>query len=441
MLKLRIPRLTAAAMMRRAALAYLIVWVLSPPLAAGSIWRVFAVMAMLLWLALDTLSPRSVVLRPNWPVLGTMVFGMYTAFIEFLVPDAATINLQFPIWIMLFFLFVGESQRRANGNDSQFCFWVVMLILPIWSFATLRGLSTISGDVARTMSRASEETEKLAAQGIGGYGYIYTVVLCVPFLAQLALRNRNEWWIGRRKWTRRLGRTLIWINFLLASLLVLRAGYTIALILSAFSILSVVMIRSRRTLPFAISVVFVCSLVVLAGIALKPALRGMEGMVVGTEYASKVRDLRALLEEDQSTGSVEGRAERYGRSIRVFVENPVIGSLSFDDVGKHSAIMDRFAQYGIGFGLLFMALLVHLPIRVMRSSGAPVGLALGFLIVAIGFPMLNTVFMSWGLILYVFSRGAMTLMGVSMDRSGRMREEEQRERHAQTGPAPRKPPR
>lgn len=435
MLKLRIQRLTAAALMRRASLAYLILWVLSPPMAYGKGWRVLAVLAMLMWLALDTLSPRSVLRKPNWPVLCSVVYILYTVVLEFLVPDISTINQQFSIWIMLFFLMVGESQRRGNSMDAQFCFWVILLVMPIWSFATLRGLTSISGDVARTISRASEEAKELSAQGIGGFGYIYTVVLCVPFLAQLALRNRPEWWDGKTRWMRRLGRLIILINFLLASFLVFRAGYTIALILSTFAILSVVMIRSRRTLPFAISLCVICVAVLLAGIALKPALRGMEGMVTGTEYASKVRDIRNLLEEDQSTGSVEGRADAYGRSIRLFVENPIIGTLSFDDIGKHSAILDRFAQYGFVFGLMFLAILLHVPIRVMRSSGAPVGLALSFLIVATGFPLLNPVFMSWGMILFIFSRGALTMMGVSMDQAGRMGKLEQQQRDERTAPS------
>ncbi len=55
-------------------------------------------------------------------------------------------------------------------------------------------------------------------QGIGGYGFVYTVVLCLPFLAQLALRfragpeERTQWpkpspesthQAGSRRWRRR----------------------------------------------------------------------------------------------------------------------------------------------------------------------------------------------------------------------------------------------
>jgi hypothetical protein len=88
----------------------------------------------------------------------------------------------------------------------------------------------------------------------------------------------------------------------------------------------------------------------------------------------------------------------------------VLGTLTFDDVGKHSAVLDRFAQYGFAFGLLFLALLIYVPMR-MRGPRAPIGLALAFLIVAIGFPLLNNVFMSWGLVLYVFSGGAFAVDG------------------------------
>jgi hypothetical protein len=150
-------------------------------------------------------------------------------------------------------------------------------------------------------------------------------------------------------------------------------------------------------------------------------LNVLQGAATGTEYSAKVRDIRDSLLDDQSTGTVEGRAERYIRSIKLFVENPVIGTLTFDDVGKHSAVLDRFAQYGFAFGLLFLALLIYVPIRMARSSRAPIGLALAFLMVAIGFPLSNNVFMSWGLVLYVFSGGAFAAMGVALDQGGQKR--------------------
>ena len=416
MLKLRIPRYPMPVLLRRAALAYLIVWQLSPPLAYGTGWRALAVLAMLLWLALDTLAPRSVLRRPNWAVLACVAFVLYTVLVEWLVPDAGAINRHFAVWIMFFFLLVGESQQRGRSDEARFCFWTILTVLPIWMISTLLGIETVAGDVARTLVRSSQEARDLADQGLGGYGLVYTVILCLPFLAQLALRIRQLPGSTQVRWKRRVLRALIWGNFLLAVLLVLRAGYSIALILMLLAVACVLLVRSRRSQSLAISVTVVGVLVLVAGIAVGPVLQAFEGIAAGTEYSAKLRDVRESLAGGQSTGTVEGRTERYVRSLRLFAENPVMGTLTFDDVGKHSAILDRFAQYGFVFGLLFVAILMFTPLRYLWLSQVPIGLGLAFLVVAFGFPLLNNLFMSWGLILYVFSRGAFAVMDVPLER-------------------------
>jgi hypothetical protein len=429
--KLRIPRYPMPLLLRRAALAYLIVWQLSPPMAYGTGWRALAVLAMLLWLALDTLAPRSVLRRPNWPVFACIVFTLYSALIEWLVPDAGALNRHFAVWITFFFLLVGESQQRGHGDEARFCFWTILLVMPIWQFATLVGIETVAADVARTVVRSSREARELADQGIGGYGLVYGTIVCLPFLAQLALRVRHLPGGARFRW---MQRALIWGNFLLSALLVLRAGYSIAVILAVLSVLCVLLIRSRRPLVLAMSVCLVGLLVLLTNIVADSALRSLEGAVAGTEYSAKLRDIQTTLAKGQSTGTVEGRTERYVRSLRLFVENPIAGTLTFDDVGKHSAILDRFAQYGFVFGLLFLAILSFMPLRYFGTPQLPIGLAVAFLFVAVGFPLLNNLFMSWGLILYVFSRGAFVVMGVPLEK-GRTPQSPRQDQfaHAATG--------
>ncbi len=138
-------------------------------------------------------------------------------------------------------------------------------------------------------------------------------------------------------------------------------------------------------------------------------------MAKGTEYEAKIRDFQESMVDGRSTGSVEARAERYERSLRLFLEHPLVGTLMFDDVGKHSAILDRFAQYGVVVGALFFFLIAYYPLRMLRNTRVPIGLGLSFAFVAIMFPMVNNVFMSWGLILYVFSRGALSVLGIPLE--------------------------
>jgi hypothetical protein len=418
MIHVRFQRISAAALLRRVALGYIIVWVLSPPLAYGTIWRVLAVFAMLLWLALEALAARSMLLRPNWQILAAAGFVFYTSMVEWLVPDSATISHQFQIWIMLFFLVVGESHARGREDEARFSFWLVLLILPVWSFTTLWGIETIGSGVSRIISRSSDEARQLTEEGAGGFGFVYTTLLCLPILASLALRSGG--WIDREqsRWRGRIAQLLVWGNFLLAGLLILRAGYSIAVILAVFALACVFLIQSRKPLRLLIFLCLAGIIAVLTAMATGPVLRSLQDLTAGTQYSTKIRDIRASLEDAQSTGTVADRTERYSRSIRLFAENPVVGTLRFDDVGKHSAILDRFAQYGFGIGLLFLALLVYMPLRLLRDRQVPIGLSLGFLVAACGFPLLNNVFMSWGLVLYLFSRGACVVLGLPLDRHG-----------------------
>lgn len=402
--------------LRRVALGYLIAWVLSPPLAYGASWRVLAILSMLLWFALELRSSRSILTRPNFVILAALTFSSYALAIEWLVPDMSDVNRQFPIWIMFFFLIVGESLSRGRDDDARFCFWLVLLLLPVWMTTTLWGIDNIAADVARTLSRSSDEAEMLARRGIGGYGFIYTVLLCLPFLAYFTMHARARQSLASGSGLRpRLLRLLVVLNFALACTLLFRAGYSIALLLAGLAVALVILVRSRRGLPFAISIATSGLVVFIMSIALPPSLEYLESTARGTEYAAKIRDLSDSLAGGQSTGTVEDRTERYSRSLALFLEHPLIGTLAFDDVGKHSAILDRFAQYGIVIGALFFFLIAYYPLRVLRQSCVPIGLGLSFAVVAIMFPMLNNVFMSWGLILYVFSRGALSVLGIPLE--------------------------
>lgn len=414
---LRIPKLPAGLLLRRAALAYLITWVLSPLLAYDTFWRVLAVMAMGVWLALELRSARSVILRPSVPVLCALAYFAYTLITELVVPDAGQISRHFQPWIMLFFLMVGESFRRGREGDARFCFWVTLALLGVWSATTLRGLETIDAHVARTVVRSSAEAMELSEQGVGGFSLVYTALLCLPALLYLSLHPRSFLKPNWGRWRRRLAWTAVAGSGGLSGLLILQAGYAIALILMAIVLSVVVLVRSRRRLPFAISLCFAGLLAAAGTLMVQPALQSLQPLAAGTKYEAKLRDIRTSLQSDQSVGTVEGRMERYTRSLRLFVKNPALGTLTIDDVGKHSAILDRFAQYGALIGAMFLYLLGFVPWRMLRDPGVPIGLAVATLVAALGFPLLNNVFMSWGVALYLFPRGACVLMGLPLDRN------------------------
>ena len=49
------------------------------------------------------------------------------------------------------------------------------------------------------------------------------------------------------------------------------------------------------------------------------------------------------------------------RSFLLFLENPLVGTLKFDDIGKHSNIIDQFAQYGLVVGIILLRIITKVP--------------------------------------------------------------------------------
>lgn len=72
--------------------------------------------------------------------------------------------------------------------------------------------------------------------------------------------------------------------------------------------------------------------------------------ILGTEsvFAEKIDEFRYSINNEDMTGDMQGRVDRYNKSICYFVENPIMGTN--EKPGNHAAILDRLAVLGlIGF--------------------------------------------------------------------------------------------
>jgi hypothetical protein len=398
------------ALVRRSALGYVIVWVLSPVLAYGVTWRVLAFAAMGLWLLLELSANRSVLLRPSVPVMVTLFYGIYSFGVETLGSNSPQLLRLVQIWILLFFLLVGESFRRGREDDARFAFWLILIVLPVWCFTTLRAIGVHGMHAARVVVRSSADAREMLAQGVGGYGLTYVMVLSLPVLFWLALHGRRLV-AGYGPIAGWLAYGLFALNFGIGAILIFKAGYSIAMILSGLALLIGLLVRSRQGTKFVLSVLLASLFFVGISQLIKPLLSSTQAFAVGTEYSNKVRDMRSSLDSGESVGTVEGRSDRYFRSLEEFASHPLLGVMDFADVGKHSSILDNFAQFGLIVGGMFLYLLLYLPSQLLRNRRIPIGMALGLFVVACGFPLLNVVFMGWGVVLYVFVPGALLVMG------------------------------
>jgi hypothetical protein len=272
-------------------------------------------------------------------------------------------------------------------------------VVPVWLFITLTTYSVLH-NASRLIVRNSDEALELQSSGVGGYGLVYSVFVAVPVICYL---------LKARVGLTRIQKILLVLTLVLAVVVVFMAGYAIAVILMTLGLATALLVDRFESKSVTRLAALVLVFVPLAILFLPPMVSWITDASKGTMYERKVEDVMASLSTEQDVGTVAGRTDRYNRSIDLFVENPVQGVLSFRDIGKHSAILDRLARFGVFFGFMFLYCATFLPLRYMRRpKSLGFGMALSVAIVAIPFCFLNNVFPGFGYMLFLFFPIAMS---------------------------------
>lgn len=383
------------------AIAYVSLWATAPVLAYGTTYRALAVVSVLLWAALELVRKGSIFSRPTLPVVLIGVYIAYSLLVEY-ATDRDYTSL-FQTYILLFLILVFES-RKSRLDSLRPIFWLVVLTLPIWLYRTYVGIDEIDSNLARVIVRSSVSAEEFAGQGLGGYGLVYSMVLLIPMLITMVLR-RHEF--DFRVWKFSLGITrpilvgILALNILLGMGLIWRAGYTIAAVLMLLSVIITFVVRRQSTGHLLL--VGSMSLIIFAVllINLPTLLQQLTPLVKGTAYEPKVADMILSLDLDAARGTVESRSAKYATSIETFLDNPIIGSLSSEGIGGHSAILDRLGRYGVVFGGIFSYLYFYSLITMMRVPSRTTNMLFGMFFAAAVLAILNTVSGVFGVILFI----------------------------------------
>tara|TARA_R100000406_G_scaffold65482_2_gene46153 strand:+ start:10359 stop:11708 length:1350 start_codon:yes stop_codon:yes gene_type:complete len=388
------------------AVAYVCFWATSPFLAYGLGFRLAAVAAVGLWAVLEMFRPGGIFTRPTLPVILTLFYIGYTALAETLLGPSGDITQHVQIWIMLFFLIFYES-RRHDVRSMSLIFWVMLATLPIWFYTTYTAFDTFGSHAARYLTRSSDLARELTSDGVGGYSLIYSIVVLLPILMVMLLNIRRFVPLDEPRFLRPLSRIpflvyiLVLANLVLGFAVVVRAGFSIAIVLAVFSISLSLLFKRRSPLMLMMTPLMLMFAWLMYQMALIPLLEALRPLTEGTSYHRKLLDVIESLRSEQGQGTLDDRLSRYGRSIDLFIRNPIFGVISDRDVGKHSAYLDAFARYGVLIGSVFVYLLTYLPVRMMRGMRDNFGLAFSVFGIMVALPLLNDVFASLGVMLFI----------------------------------------
>ncbi|MDT7526308.1 O-antigen ligase family protein [Pseudidiomarina sp. GXY010] len=380
--------------MQNIAIAYVALWVTSPAMAYGTLFRALALLAVAGWFFLELLRPNNLLLRPSVPALIATVYIVYIAVIDYLQYGGAGLIQNFQLFIAFYFLYVIES-RRNNVESLRPVFWWVLLTLPITYIKTIYTLWFVNGHAMRLAVRSGDTAMQIAQEGVGGYGLAYSTVIMVPALVML-FKYSNQMTI---KWWQKL---LIAANLVLAVTLVLSSGFTIA-VLTLIATLGTLVILAKVTLARALLATFLAALLLIGyKPVLQTSLTAIQPLTQGTNYFIKIRDVLETLEQGEAQGTASDRIVRWERSAKIFLEHPILGVWSNRDIGKHSEILDTFARLGIFFGVIFVYLMIYIPIRYLGISMRTNGLVLASLVCMAAVTFMNNFVASQGMALFLF---------------------------------------
>lgn len=174
------------------------------------------------------------------------------------------------------------------------------------------------------------------SKNIGGYGFIYFIVIITPLLLKKIVNDFNLWWI---------------MFFAISSFVVIRSEYTIAIFLLIIGVF--ISIATQRSNIFV--GIFIIIIISSFFIYVEDILNWLIGAFSESyTITSRIRMVLNYLKFNSISGDLLDRQNLYKISISTFLKNPFFGGL-FDlnkvHVGGHSEILDYIAHSGL-FGLI-----------------------------------------------------------------------------------------
>lgn len=341
------------------AVAYLVVWSISPPLEIDLIYRILALGAVTVWGGVWLIRENPIVLDKNQLV---SIFFLFTVIAVTFISNGDFRGILKQIsFFMLVVCFIINSYYRERWDELR---WLIPLVLILFIFFNYKTVQALIADptIARQIVRDDEATYEYLRQGIGGYGLVYPQV-CISSAVLL-------WTIKAFKYNKlyfTIG--IVWIVGFIQ--LISKAGYSIAIFTSVISVILLFFYKGKSGIKAFLVAVALFAIIMLSILYVDGFRNWLLETFDGTAVAKKINDLVATGESGAAEGSIQARMIRYMNSLEVIVSYPIIGSLWRANGGGHSGLLDTIAKYGIWGGWFFIKSFYFVPNYYKEKTKGP----------------------------------------------------------------------
>lgn len=340
-------------LLQKLCIFYVTLWSIAPPLQIDMPFRLAALGCVFVWFAIE--------MSNNFEFtkfeLAAIAYAVEVIAVAYIRGGTGIILKQISIYMFVLLLIVNRCYGKDRWKELGNIHIVIILLLTVFNFITYSEL-TVNPEISRLLVRDTESLYTYYRKGVGGYSLIYPQICIAAVGFQWAASQ-----FKKSKWKTCVG--IVWIISLF--LLILEAGYSIAIVTFAISFIILALYRQKNPIP-AITIALALFILMLYAIMKSTALQNFLLEVFdGTAVTKKINDFISSINDAEAEGSIQARLIRYEKSFFGYLSSPIIGSLTEYVSGGHSAILDAFAVYGL-MGIVNLRIIISEQFKELRKK-------------------------------------------------------------------------
>lgn len=329
-----------------ACLSLIILWITVPVMrgvATSSFYKILFAVLMVFVLALLARNLR--VNTEEFVFIASFTVFICIYAVDFLSNRGDMNIFDFVNYFVLFFCIIVSKIISEHHNDKieRYILYLFYAMCIVSLITTIIGLQTDANAIRLlTSSSTSEDVDQLLRlKNIGGYDFLYSLLILCPVLIQLAKQTDSR--------KIRIA-TIIWL--ILAMICIVLSNFTIAyLFVGIIIVFSVLPSRFSTLKKLVISAIALVVLFYLLRGVLVMYLNFIGSHSNSVMTQSRMRSMELFLNGGISLFDMNDRFVLARNSIRTFWEHPIFGGgayfRSYSIVSGHSAWLDELARNGI----------------------------------------------------------------------------------------------
>lgn len=364
-----------------------------PPITTVFNSNLICMLCLFGWIAISYLTDKNYYLHQDIRNIYPLIFYFATVVIPYLFGVGVIGNRYLSLGLIpLGYIIFNYYRQKERLNDLKWISFIIAFFAAITFFITLKALIE-NPYISRSIKSSGEHSEYLAQQGIGGYSFIYFIVIVSVFLLYMSLKSKSK---------SKLFRFITFIGYLMSLYFVLKSNYMTALLTVILaSLIFIISHLAGGGTGKSIILLVVMIIIVVGFMNIDVILNRFSDFI-----PKRIANILLPANGDSIYKSIideflNDRWPTMVTGLENFIKHPFLGVISSDEIttnqsgflegfGQHSYILDTFTLYGFVIGI-FNIFIIFKPFKDQYGNRIKYGRALNnaMLVCIIGIYLFN----------------------------------------------------